>query len=569
MHLNKAREKLIQMYTDSLKENILPWEESWDIDYRFHHHNPISNVNYHGVNERLLNILAITRGYKDPRWLTFNQIKDQGWTLEDAKGKGVPVEYWSVYNTITKKTVSLAEYNKAISNDPDSKSNYKIIDRTYYVFNATHINGIPELQLDDQKLKLKDPSPFIDNLIKNMGVNYIEKGNRAYYNSHQDVVTVPMSHQFHTQYDYDATRLHELCHATGHFSRLNRNITNSFGSFDYAKEELRAEISASLLAQDISVSASQMQLDNHKAYIQSWIQTLNDDPAELFKAIKDAEAITDYVMEKGEYEKIYELEKNLDTTNISNTPEIETIAENIDLDEYLAQKGLESPMSDFLTDKLKGNRQLKTERGQKRFDKEAKKEINSYHEQRQKAIDEYKNSVKEKKILPKTEIEKTIVAAYGHPDLDATHAARRMLAKRGISWKTGEAISKEMQIMSQDLYVEIKVAEEISGELNECLEELYDISEKFNERIENFISEIEESPNVSVQISQGTEKIIEKTFIEEGKLLSQYATGKIDFLEALKGSLTDEKQISFINDLQQRITEIIDPEVLEPVTIFV
>lgn len=85
----------------------------------------------------------------------------------------------------------------------------------------------------------------VDNIIKNMGVGYEEKGDRAYYSPANDTITLPPMTTFHSEYGYYATKLHESCHATGHPSRLNRDIENSFGSQKYAIEELRAEIGSS------------------------------------------------------------------------------------------------------------------------------------------------------------------------------------------------------------------------------------------------------------------------------------------------------------------------------------
>ena len=64
------------------------------------------------------------------------------------------------------------------------------------------------------------------------------------------------------------------------------------------------------------------------------------------------------------------------------------------LDEYLTQRGLESPISDFLTDKMRGNRQLKTERGKKNFEQAAAQAMDDYHTKREAAIAEYNKQVK-------------------------------------------------------------------------------------------------------------------------------------------------------------------------------
>lgn len=433
MKMNKAREQLIKMYTDSLKENILPWKKGWDEAYCIHHYNPISNTKYKGINNSLLSIVSFSRGYKDPRWLTYNQIKQNGWVLEDAKGQGVPIEFWSVYDTANKTTVSLSEYSAIIANNPVRKKDFKMMDRIYYVFNATYVKGIPEFVIEEQPKKLMNPSPFIDHLIKNMDVQYEEQGNRAFYSPSKDLVVVPESQQFHNQYEYDSTRLHELCHATAHPSRLNRDIANAFGSTAYAKEELRAEISASFIAQEMDLDISQIDLDNHKAYIQSWIQTLEKDPNELFKAIKDANHISDYVMETGELEK-YRLQE---AGEVIEAPEV------VSLENFLAEKELSFPVSDYMIDKTKIPHGL-THRQWGGFEKDAYSSINDYHEKRKAAIKEYDQLVKEGKIRPQTSIERYLEVAHGNPDKDATIAARRMLTKKGVDWFSGQPIASNL-----------------------------------------------------------------------------------------------------------------------------
>lgn len=302
MELNKARKQLIKMYINALEDDVVPWKKGWNDSHSIHHFNPISKTNYHGVNKVLLSIISAFRGYKDPRWMTFHQIKDKGWALKDAKGQGVPIEFWSVYDLVNKTKITYSEYNAIIADEPERKKDFKMIDNIYHVFNAEHIQGISEFILEEQPKKVMTPTPFIDNLIMNMQVRYREEGNRAFYSPTEDAVIVPEYRQFHSGYDYNATRLHELCHATGHASRLNRDIKNKYGTSEYAKEELRAEIASSFIAQDINLDVSQMNLENHKAYIQSWISILKKDPNELFKAIKDAENICEYVLKKGEIE---------------------------------------------------------------------------------------------------------------------------------------------------------------------------------------------------------------------------------------------------------------------------
>ena len=113
----------------------------------------------------------------------------------------------------------------------------------------------------------------------------------------------------------------------------------------------------------------------------------------------------------------------------------------MDLDDYLGQQGVRFSTSGYCLDKLRGNRQLRTSRGEKRFIKECEEAEIVYQEKRNKAIVEYNVLVRSGKIRPLTTIERTIQKANGHPDNPSTQAARRMCAKRGYDWETGDKIN--------------------------------------------------------------------------------------------------------------------------------
>ena len=99
-------------------------------------------------------------------------------------------------------------------------------------------------------------------------------------------------------------------HASGAAHRLNRDLTGSFGSESYAKEELRAEIASAFTASATGINYEQApQMENHTAYVQNWISVLQNNPNELFRAIKDATKISDYLIEKGEFVIVIDPEK--------------------------------------------------------------------------------------------------------------------------------------------------------------------------------------------------------------------------------------------------------------------
>ena len=107
------------------------------------------------------------------------------------------------------------------------------------------------------------------------------------------------------------------------------------------------------------------------------------------------------------------------------------MARKMSLDDYLISKDVGYPLSDFLLDKLRCNRQIRTQRGKKKFEKECEKHRNEYAEKRRKAIEEYNQLVECGEIIPKTHLDKTIEHAHGHPDNASTQAARRILENNG------------------------------------------------------------------------------------------------------------------------------------------
>lgn len=156
-------------------------------------------------------------------------------------------------------------------------------------------------------MSLSNPTNEGQSLPQVMGVQVTHAGNKAYYRSDTDGICLPPTESFSSAADYDTVLLHEIGHATGHQSRLNRNISNIYGSAKYAKEELRAEISAAMNARVLGIAFDPTQVDksersgieNSASYLRGWLQALpeEDQKPELMSAITAAQRITDYVLE--------------------------------------------------------------------------------------------------------------------------------------------------------------------------------------------------------------------------------------------------------------------------------
>ena len=122
-------------------------------------------------------------------------------------------------------------------------------------------------------------------------------GEDAFYSPSADNIHLPLPEVFSSDNEYNATAFHELGHATGHESRLNRDMSGGFGSSAYAKEELVAEITSAFMAETTGISPEDMNMENHKAYVNGWITSIEDDPEYLMKAISQANDAADYMQQ--------------------------------------------------------------------------------------------------------------------------------------------------------------------------------------------------------------------------------------------------------------------------------
>ena len=132
-------------------------------------------------------------------------------------------------------------------------------------------------------------------------------GNQAFYRVSTDEIHIPSREMFVDMNEFYATALHEMGHSTGHESRLNRNLNNTFGTEDYAIEELRAEIASLFLEQDLELQVSEKHIENNSKYVKSWYDTISENPNILFTAISDADKMSKYIISK---EKESEKDKN-------------------------------------------------------------------------------------------------------------------------------------------------------------------------------------------------------------------------------------------------------------------
>ncbi len=313
MKLNRMREEMINSFIDCLKKDTIPWHRGWSSERPF---NAVTNTEYHGANALWLTYNQQAQLYKDPRWCTFKQAQSKGWKIKQGS-KGTKIEFWSLYDTEEKRKLTRTEA-KQLTNELTAEeftNRVKPVSNTYTVFNGEQIEGIPLYEIRKNVLHLDEFLSGRNKLIENMKVGFKEGGNEAFYSMAEDMIVLPKINQFDNEFEYITTFFHEAGHATGHVSRFNREMPSARGTDIYAREELRAEIASAFAAQTFGIDYTQNKyMENHEAYIQDYINVLENKPNELFAAIKDAEKISDYLIEKGEFGLEKETEMSRDAS---------------------------------------------------------------------------------------------------------------------------------------------------------------------------------------------------------------------------------------------------------------
>lgn len=263
---------------ERLEKGNIPWAKPWVGGDQVIPMNGTTMKPYRGINVLLTSMM----GYANPHWMTFKQAQKLG--AQVIKGeKGTPLVYW---NFVNKKD--------------DKGEDKKIPFMKYYtVFNADQIEDLdkkfypkPVKQIIFKKINRCEK--IVAKFKKAPKIQHKEQ--RAYYRPSKDMVNMPASDTFKTREEYYSTLFHELGHSTGHETRLNRKgITdmNLFGSHDYSKEELVAEMTASFLC---GVSGIENKtIDNSASYLQGWLKVLKKDSKLIVGAAQQAQKSADHI----------------------------------------------------------------------------------------------------------------------------------------------------------------------------------------------------------------------------------------------------------------------------------
>ncbi|WP_160108283.1 ArdC family protein [Pseudomonas izuensis] len=282
----------------AISQGVIPWIKPWtttssSADSPFPI-NAITRRPYAGINIPLLWAEARLRGFRQDRWLTFNQARKAGGHVRKGEQSTLAVLY---------KPMSKEAHDEDGQVVRDEQGNIKMVQfallRTHCLFNIEQTEDLPaEEQIHNE---CDDQPAFIDHapaeqLLVASGAHIEHRyGDQAFYQPVRDFIQLPTKGQFEDVGSYYAMALHELTHWSGHLSRLNRDgITggHAFGSAEYAFEELVAEMGAAFLC---ALTGTQGEL-RHEEYLASWLKILKEDKRAIFRASGQAREASEYLL---------------------------------------------------------------------------------------------------------------------------------------------------------------------------------------------------------------------------------------------------------------------------------
>ena len=277
-------ERITDQVIEMLDQGVVPWRSPILGRTRAQHPRNLNTGRpYRGINIFLLAFVAYMKGYESSAWLTFRQAKERGGNVKKGE-KSSLVVFWKQYETKDKKTGEPIKVPLL---------------RFYNLFNVAQTENIPA-----PDAPVFTPTPFnpieaAEAIVKGyQDAPTIEYGgSQAFYRPSTDTIHMPEPTRFERNEDFYSTYFHEASHSVGHSKRLNRQLDTDpkpFGSPDYGKEELIAEMSAAFLCGHAGIYPVVVQ--NTASYISGWLGVLKKDKKLVIAAAGQAQRSADWIL---------------------------------------------------------------------------------------------------------------------------------------------------------------------------------------------------------------------------------------------------------------------------------
>lgn len=269
-----------------LENGIRPWVRPWE-SAAATPSRPLRNNGepYRGINVLWLWRAAQLAGYTSDYWFTYQQARQLGAYVRKGERASLVV-----YANLYTKTED--------DDDREPKERQIPFLKAYSVFNADQVENLPEefkAKEGPEEIRFDHwPNARAAEFFENTGATLREHAARAFYSILEDAVYMPPLSKFEAAERYYSTLAHEMTHWTGHPTRVPRNFPRAgFGTSNYAREELVAELGAAFLCADLGLSLEPR--SDHADYIGNWLQVLRNDKRAIFQAAALAQKAADFL----------------------------------------------------------------------------------------------------------------------------------------------------------------------------------------------------------------------------------------------------------------------------------
>jgi antirestriction protein ArdC len=285
------RTSLYQEITDKiiaeLEAGRAPWVQPWGTAAAkatfAMPRNASTHRRYSGINVLILWGAVIERGFSSQSWLTFRQALGLGGNVRKGE-RGTTVVYADRFTP---------EDERRRATETGEEAQAIPFLKRFTVFNAAQCEGLP-----DEMMAVAPPVetglvlPQAEALIRATGIDFRIGGARAFYSPTHDFVQVPPPQAYFEPINWHRTALHEVSHASGAAHRLNRDLSGSFGSKAYAREELIAEMASAFVCASLGIVPTV----RHADYLGSWLEVLREDDRAIVRAASAASKAADYLL---------------------------------------------------------------------------------------------------------------------------------------------------------------------------------------------------------------------------------------------------------------------------------
>jgi len=327
-------DRVVAQFCDTMIQTIEGlkhgWRKTWITTEANGEPQNLTGRKYNAFNQFFLYMVCEANQFKYPVFLTINQANEMGCHVKKGS-KSAPVLFWTIYATDKNgKRISIDEWKQLSPADQEEYDTHPVL-KYYNVFNIEQTDFADMQPEKLKKVTARFTAPEYrgtDGMYANSAIDkMIEKQtwvcpikvlqqDRAFYNSREDFVQLPTKEQYNLGgseedvytggMEYYINCVHECAHSTGNEKRLNRLKPAAFGSEDYAREELVAELTAALIGHSLGFNTKVM--ENNAAYLDSWLKTLKKEPKFLVSVLADvnkaANMIEEHISAMAEKEEV-------------------------------------------------------------------------------------------------------------------------------------------------------------------------------------------------------------------------------------------------------------------------